>query len=363
MSFRNLLVGALGATAVVAVHAQSTVTMYGQLDVAPAVFSRTAAGDGSMSKLNADAGSSSIFGVKGTEALGGGLSAIFNLEAPLDPKNGTAHGGASSGSCNPAAGCATTAPAFWRRAAFVGLKGSFGEVTLGRNFTAAIIKQAATLSATPSGINAGMALALLSQGVSNDFWHSNQVRYDSPMLGPIDFSLEYAAGEGGLGKSYGGNVRFLQGPVAVSLSAQNNEDLVGRNVTWAILSGRYDFGRFKLHAAVDRVDNSDGVLGFVDSSLWSIGASFKATDVLTLAAQYWSVKEKVGASSTSKLLILNADYKLSKRTALYALFGSVDNNDLGIAPLWGNQNFSGPGNVIVQNDKSNGFAVGIRHSF
>lgn len=362
MSFRNLLVGALGTTAVVAVHAQSSVTMYGLLDVAPAVFSRTAAGDGNMSKLNTDAGSSSRFGVKGTEALGGGLSAIFNLEAPLDAKNGTVPGGASSGSCNAAAGCATT-PAFWRRSAFVGLKGSFGEVTLGRNFTAAIIKQADTLSAAPSGINTGMATTLLSQGVSNDFWHSNQIRYDSPKLGPIDFSLEYAAGERGLGKSYGGNVRFLQGPVAVSLSALNNEDLVGKNVTWAILSGTYDFGRFKLHAAVDRVDNSDGVLGFVDSSLWAIGGSFKATDALTLAAQYWSVKEKVGASSTSKVLVLNADYKLSKRTALYALFGSVDNNDLGIAPLWGNQNFAGSGNVIVQNDKSNGLAVGIRHSF
>ena len=362
MSFRNLLVGALGATAVGAAQAQSSVTLYGLLDVAPAVYSRTTAADDRMVKLNSDTGSSSRFGVRGTEALGGGLSAVFNLEAPIDLKNGTVSGGASSGACNAAAGCAT-APAFWRRNAFVALTGSFGQVTLGRNYTAAIIKQADTLSATPSGINTGFVSVLMSQGLSNDFWNSNQIRYDSPQLGTIDFAVHIAPGEDVSGKSYGGNVRFRQGAVAVSLSAQKDEDLAGKSVTWAMLSGAYDFGRFKLHAGVDTVDNGDGVLGFVDSDLWTVGASFKATDLLTLAAQYWTVKEKVGASTSSKVLILNADYRLSKRTALYALFGSSDSKDLAIAPLWGNQNFAGTGNVRVVNDRNNGLAVGIRHSF
>jgi len=360
VKFRTLLVGSLGATAALAAHAQSSVTLYGLLDVAPAMFSRTNAVDDSMVKLNSDTGSSSRFGVRGTEDLGGGLSAIFNLESPIDPKSGVAGGAASSGACG--AGCAPS-PAFWRRNAYVGLKGSFGEVTLGRNYTAAVIKQAATLSATPSGINTGMGLTLLSQGISNDFWNSNQIRYDSPRLGPIDFAVHVASGEGASGKSMGGNARFMQGPVVVSLSVQKNEDLFDKSVTWTMISGTYDFGGFKLHAGANQVDNGDGVAGFVDSDLWTVGASFKATDVLTVAAQYWTVKEKVGASSTSKLLVLNADYRLSKRSALYAMFGYVDNEDLGIAPLWGNQNFGGSGNVIVRNDKSNGLAVGVRHTF
>lgn len=203
----------------------------------------------------------------------------------------------------------------------------------------------------------------LSQGISNDFWNSNQIRYDSPRLGPIDFAVHVAAGEGGLGKSYGGNLRFLQGPVAVSLSAQKDENLASKSVTWTMISGSYDFGGFKLHAGANKVDNSDAVVGFVNSNLWTVGASFKATDLLTVAAQYWTVKEKVGVSTSSKLLVLNADYLLSKRSALYVMFGNVDNKDLGLAPLWGNQNFSGAGNVIVTNDKSNGLAAGIRHTF
>jgi predicted porin len=364
MSLRNIIIGTLTTAAGAAAPAQTSVTLYGLLDAAPAVFSRTAAADDRMVKLNTDTGSSSRFGLRGTEDLGGGLAAFFNLESPIDPKNGTAAGGASSGACNPAAGCAgATTPAFWRRNSFIGLKGGFGEVTLGRNYTAAVIKQAATLSATPSGINTGMGLTLLSQGISNDFWNSNQFRYDSPRLGPIDFSVHVALGEGVVGRNVGGNVRFMQGPAAVSLSMQKDKNLAGRAVTWTMASGSYDFGSFKLHAGANKVDNDEGVVGFVDSTLWTIGGSFKATPLLTLAAQYWTVKENVGTSTSSKLLVLNADYALSKRTFLYALFGNVDNKDLGLAPLWGNQNFSGSGNVIVVNDKASGLAVGVRHVF
>jgi hypothetical protein len=106
----------------------------------------------------------------------------------------------------------------------------------------------------------------------------------------------------------GGNLRFLQGPIAVSLSVQKDENLANKSVTWTMISGSYDFGGFKLHAGANKVDNSDGVVGFVNSNLWTVGASFKATPLLTVAAQYWTVKEKVGVSTSSKLLVLNADY-------------------------------------------------------
>jgi predicted porin len=103
--------------------------------------------------------------------------------------------------------------------------------------------------------------------------------------------------------------------------------------------------------------------GFVDSDMWTLGVNYKATQSLTFGVQYWTVKESVGPSSRSKLLVLNADYALSKRTFLYALFGYTDTEDLGIAPLWGNGNFAGASNTIVSNDKNNGLALGIRHVF
>jgi len=350
--------------AAVPAQAQSTFTVYGLLDIGPARFSRITAGDSGMSKLNSDTGSSSRLGFRGAEDLGGGWSAIFNLEAPIDPKSGAVSGGASSGACNAAAGCAAaTSASFWRRNSYVGIRGPFGEVTVGRNYTAAVIKQADTLSATPSGINTGMGLTLLAQGISNDFWNSNQIRYDSPRFGAVSFALHATTGEGVVGRNVGGNLRYDQGPLAVSFSHQVDKDLAGKSVKWTMLSGAYNFGGVKLHLGGNRVDNGDGVVGFVNSDLRTIGASFKATDLLTVAAQYWTVERKVGASTTSKLLVLNADYALSKRSALYMLVGLADNKALGIAPLWGNGNFSGAGNVIVANDKVNGFSVGMRHTF
>ncbi len=345
-------------------QAQTSVTVYGLLDAAPARFSRATSADASMNKVNTDTGSSSRLGFRGSEDLGDGWLATFNLEAPLDIKSGSVAGGASSGACNPVAGCAAAlGTAFFRRNAYVGVRGPIGEITLGRNYTAAVIKQADTLSATPSGINTGMGLTLLSQGISNDFWNSNQIRYDSPRFGPVSFSVHFALGESVVGNNVGGNLRYDQGPLSVSLSHQQDKNLAGKAIKWTMLSGVYDFGTFKLHAGANRVNNTEGVVGFVDSELRTVGASFKAADLLTLAAQYWTVKEKVGTATTSKLLVLNADYLLSKRTALYVLAGFADNNDLGIAPLWGNGNFSGIGNVIVANAKVNGLAVGVRHAF
>jgi predicted porin len=64
VNFRNLFVGTLGISAAALAQAQTTVTMYGLLDVAPAVFSRTNAVDERMVKLNSDTGSSSRFGLR-----------------------------------------------------------------------------------------------------------------------------------------------------------------------------------------------------------------------------------------------------------------------------------------------------------
>ena len=91
-----------------------------------------------------------------------------------------------------------------------------------------------------------------------------------------------------------------------------------------------------------------------------MGAGPEATDVLTVAAQCYAVKEEFGASTTSELFVLSAGYRLSKRTALYVLAGFDDNKALGSAPLWGNGGCWGSSTVIVANDKVNGLAAGIR---
>ena len=72
-----------------------------------------------------------------------------------------------------------------------------------------------------------MGLTLLSQGISNDFWNSNQIRYDSPRLGPIDFAgttLQMQAPRARVVAPTCASCRAR----AVSLSVQKDENLAER---------------------------------------------------------------------------------------------------------------------------------------
>ena len=99
----------------------------------------------------------------------------------------------------------------------------------------------------------------------------------------------------------------------------------------------------------------EGVVGFRVSKFWTVGASFKATQQLIVAAQYWNLKDSA-SSNSSKQVVLNADYALSRRTALFAMLGHVNNKDIAVLPLWSS-------GVTVANDKVYGLAAGVRHSF
>ncbi|HEY1392143.1 MAG TPA: porin [Methylibium sp.] len=95
-----------------AASAQSSVTLYGRVDVAlgKAPF------DNDKQEAN---GSGSRVGLRGVEDLGGGLAAVFDIQHRFNAQNG-----------------AQTATRFWHGLSVVGLKGDFGQVLLGRNYTA-----------------------------------------------------------------------------------------------------------------------------------------------------------------------------------------------------------------------------------
>ena len=91
-----------------AASAQSSVTMYGRVDLS------IGKNVGSIAKYMAN-GSGSRLGLRGTEDLGGGMKAIFNIEHRFDADTGV----------NPNA-------RFWHARSLVGLEGGFGKVSLGR---------------------------------------------------------------------------------------------------------------------------------------------------------------------------------------------------------------------------------------
>ncbi|RBL67446.1 porin, partial [Pseudomonas sp. MWU13-2625] len=108
---------ALLACAALPAFAQSSVTLYGRVDTA---IEYANAGPNHVTRMGSGNLFASQWGLKGVEDLGGGLKAVFRLESGIDLANGASDDGPDS--------------IFGRRAT-VGLKGKWGEISLGRNFT------------------------------------------------------------------------------------------------------------------------------------------------------------------------------------------------------------------------------------
>lgn len=114
---KSLIAVAVAAALPAAAIAQSNVQMYGIVDVYIAQQDDDRSGTGE-SQLAVESGgqSTSRWGVKGSEDLGGGLSGVFQLESALGVDDGSGF------------------DQFVRRS-YVGLKGGFGQVNLGRDYT------------------------------------------------------------------------------------------------------------------------------------------------------------------------------------------------------------------------------------
>jgi len=118
-----------------AVHAQSSLTLFGVVDTA------LQHGSGSVSNrthLTPSGNQASRLGLRGTEDLGGGMSASFWLEADVRTDDGT---GAATNTNNqasggaPAGGLGGGQGLTFNRRSTVSLAGSWGEVRLGRDYT------------------------------------------------------------------------------------------------------------------------------------------------------------------------------------------------------------------------------------
>ena len=118
---KKSLIALAALAAVGAASAQSSVTLYGLIDAGYSWAEHTGKQPGSTIKTTETGFTSgnlsgSRWGMKGQEDLGNGLAAVFNVEAGFDSINGDFKSG-------------------FNRRSVVGLKGSFGQVVVGRDYT------------------------------------------------------------------------------------------------------------------------------------------------------------------------------------------------------------------------------------
>jgi predicted porin len=312
---------ALGATA--AVQAQSTVNVYGLIDLSVGRF-QSPGGD-AIKGVESGKMSTSYFGLGGREDLGSGLFALYALESFM--RNDTASAGRYDGD------------AFWARNAYVGLSSGAGTLTLGRNTTGLFVN---TLVFNAFGDSFGFSPAIrhyfTSGTVTGDTGWSDSVKYASPKFGGFSFNAQGALGEGNGGRNLGASAMYFSGPFGAGLAWQKVEKgaTVADTTTWQ-LSGSYSLAPFKFYAQYGEVDNKTAVNTYKISGL---GAEMAVTDLGKMLLQWGKVSPDVGADLNT--LSLGYDYLLSKRTDVY---------------------------VVYMNDRASGkssgsnLATGVRHRF
>src|SRR5690606_22919782 len=142
---KSLIAAAVVAALPAFAQAQTNVTMYGIVD---ASVNAIDLGDNSRTAMVVGTGtmSTSRWGVRGSEDLGGGLKAVFQLEAEV---------GVDDGAQDP--------QGFWARTAQVGLQGGFGTIKLGRGYTPAF-----RMVGTWDALSYGLFNNLLTSTVGNN---------------------------------------------------------------------------------------------------------------------------------------------------------------------------------------------------
>ncbi len=340
-----LALAVLGACAGVA-SAQTNVTVYGLVDAG--VTFENGHKDGSVTKLATGVKNGNRLGFKGTEDLGGGLKANFQIESGFTLDNGqSAQGGTLFG-----------------RQAWVGLSGNFGAVGLGRQYTPFFI---ALDSVDPFGT--GLTGATTNLMAAGSVRGNNAITYSTPAMGGFYASALYGLGEvagnNSANRKLGVSVGYANGPVAVVLAHENTADATNTNKDkLTLVGGSYNFGVAKLHAAyeIEKLDTSGG-----DYRDWMLGVS-APLGAGTVMASYIQKKDQSAAGNDGgKQFAVGYVYNLSKRTSLYTSYGQI-NNDSAAAWTVGDASNGGAGSTAgVPNQKvgdtSRAFTVGVQHKF
>ena len=328
--------------------AQSSVTLYGILDtyLASAKF-ETAAVVGTANTsitqtlLNSGAVNGSRWGMKGSEDLGGGLKANFDLQAGISIDTG--------------AGTNAVANAFSRQS-WVGFSGGFGAVRLGRTTTAfddVSGSSDAVFDAAISPVNGPVLAVFKSTGYSAR--QDNMFYYQAPSMGGFSGAISYALGENKTATTSATsttslNLTYGAGPLAVQFAYQvediANTVLLPSDKQFTRLGASYNFGVATLKANYGKAANMANANG-ADASEYQLGVDFPMSAALTLSANFASSDDNLAAGDASRSGFgLGAAYTLSKRTFLYGGFGMAKTTKTG---------FNDATNTVL--------AAGVQHRF
>ena len=385
---KSLMVAALSCASIVSAHAQSSVTLYGVIDTG-LIYSNNQGGHSAWQETSA-ATENTVYGLKGSEDLGGGLHAIFKLENGFNLNNGTLF---------------NSGDAFGEQA-YVGIQSDkFGTLLLGRQFDP-VNDYLGPLSATGSGYGGNLsAHPFNNDNVAADSMSlNNAVKYTSVSYAGFTFGGAYAFSNKANGfadnRAYGFGTSYSAGPLnvaaaylqlnnagggiqatnpngAVALGDGSADFVAKRQRTWGV-GGNYVFGPATVgllwtHSQIDNMASvfaggagNVPLAGQLRLDNYEVNARYALTPALSLAAAYTFTDGSYnsGASRSSPRWhegTLQTDYALSKRTDFYVegVYQHVAGAQAGTVLSEATINTLSPSSTGSQL----AVTVGIRHQF
>lgn len=318
-------------------QAQAQVELYGSIDTALA--QSRVSNESSTNGLISGGQANSYWGLIGTEELGEGLSAIFQLESGFDAVTGRSEEDES----------------FFNYAAKLGLQHeALGSLYLGRQNP---ISQEFNAELELAGWKDFGMGALLRN--SDDYQQNKAIQYSSPEWAGFQLGMGYKSKDND-SSAINTALRYEADKLYAALSYDKHK----RAKAWQ-LGAKYDFDVFTLAAAWGRQKNGFvGDNGFdanefirggrIDS--WYVGASLPIATNGELIAQWslakpnWSWQESDQKAKKAQVYSIGYIHDLSTRTQLYA-FGAYG------------KNYSPDDMLSAENPNSRRTAIGITHRF
>lgn len=353
--------------------AQSSVTIYGIVDAY--MESAHIPGRGSVARVSTNGTAPSLWGLRGTEDLGGGLRASFALENGFTSDAGTLLQGGRI---------------FGRQANVALSSAKLGEIRLGRQYAPMHYSMHST---DIDAFSATSPMFAMYQSNLDQSRQDNQISYRTPQLAGFTGIVSVAAGEaapvapspatpwipgaGTMKRNLGALLRYQRGALDTSVAFhQGGQTLTaGGDAEQRSWHAGVSYKGRALHLGANlwqhRNELPNGSTPHTQGA--AIGVRVPVSPALSFMGQVARVEDDgraytngaTKAEGRTTYLNVGADYSLSKRTAVYVRYARVEDDNGGFngRPTAALQGLFGPGNALPTGDRASTLALGMRHSF